>query len=151
METYDASLQRIAQDLRDTGGAFMPPCSEEEIRKLITEAREALAAEIPRDYLDFLRRTNGLDYNGLVLYAAHPTAIPGLEDTFLEGFVDANLNQRDVEAVRGFLVFGESSLDVYVYNLAARQYEVRDRTSFTRPKVKPSFDQMIADALEEHL
>lgn len=151
METYDASLQRIAQDLRETGGAFMPPCSEEEIRRLVTEAREALGAEIPRDYLEFLRRTNGLDYNGLVLYAAHPTQIPGLEDTFLEGFVDANLAQRDVDVVRGFLIFGESSLDVYVYNLETKQFEVRDRTSFTRPKPRPSFEQMIADALDEHL
>jgi hypothetical protein len=50
-----------------------------------------------------------------------------------------------------FVVFGESDLDLYVYEPTNNKFSARDRISLDEAESYSSFDDLIMEALRKHL
>lgn len=67
------------------------PASDSDIEKLKHYSKEKLSeVEFFKSYIEFLEEVNGLDFNGLVIYAVDQE-ITGNTETNVHGFVETNL------------------------------------------------------------
>jgi len=147
---YQELLKEAMRWLQKYERRPQPPATEEDLVGLVERAQAELGARVPPEYEAFLRVANGFDWNGCTIYGSETRPIAGYADRFIQGFVEANQVWRDDEANREYLYFGDGDISLYGYHLPSRQYQVRDRQSDTLLKVVPSFDALIAAALEEH-
>jgi hypothetical protein len=148
---YQSVLEEVRKKRRDYDLENQPGASPASLTKLREQARIELKMDVPEAYIRFLRLSDGLVWNGLEIYASEKVPLAGHTDRFIEGFVDANLDRRDVEACKELLIFGEGNIDLYVYNVHQRKHFILDRTSLDITEEADSFDSLIAKALEIHL
>jgi len=147
---YQAYLEAIRKDMKDSGlGKFQPPASEQEILRLRTSSLAEFGTDIPDGYIAFLRITNGLLFGSVCIYASSSLTVDaGTYQYELPGFVESTLEWRSMHDPEDFLVFAESDMDIYTYNLVSGKYEVFDRGARDRLLATyHSFDGLITDAL----
>jgi hypothetical protein len=152
---YQQYLDEIVAWHKQRGrvGGVQSPCSPEAAERLRFEARVELSCDLSGEYIDFLRITNGVEWNGLHIYASETSPLAGYEDRndmYIQGFVDANLDWRAYEPHRDYLYFANSGISLYAYNLVESRYEIQDQSSMDVAEVLPSFDHLIASALRDH-
>jgi hypothetical protein len=147
---YQELFQKAARWLKAHDRHLPPPASEGDLVGLAERAQAELGASIPPEYEAFLRLADGFDGNGCHIYGSRQRPHPRYPDRFYEGFVEANETWRGDDANRDYLYFGDGDLSRYRYHIASRQYQVADRQGDTVLKVVPSFDALIAEALEQH-
>lgn len=143
-------LKTIESDKANYGQKIQPPCPEASIPALKSRAKTELNAELSEEYLDFLKKTNGLDNNGLVIFASETTPISGYDDRFLEGIIEANLNLRDLESFMNYIVYGSSGESLYVFQIDKSQYKTIDAISHDSFETYDSFNLMLKGAIEEN-
>lgn len=105
------------------------PASGEDLKYLIASVRAEFSASLPEQYLDFLRRFDGLSSGGVFIYSSRPLVLNDGE-SYSHDFIELNKNFRDLEFMRDFLVFGESDQDAYMLDLVFGRFQVRDRQVF---------------------
>ena len=130
---------------------MQPPCPTTAIQELREASRKHLSYSIPDEYAEFLSQTNGLVWNGLVIYASDRTPIVGYSDRFIEGFIDGNLGYRDFEPMKDYLVFADDGTSLYVYDIGEAAHRIILRVGLSIMESFTSFEILIAKALEEHL
>jgi hypothetical protein len=147
--------QRLLDELEAArvryGEPRQPPCTDDRLEQLRQRMREELGAELPDEYAAFLRDQDGMNHNGLFIYASGTAPVVGARDATIQGIVEANLGWRDVEQMVSYLVFGEGNMDVYVLHVPTGAYQVIDRVPGNLIETHPSFDQLLAAALRAHL
>lgn len=148
---YEQLLTRLRAEQARYGESSQPPCTEANLERLRQRARAELDAEIPDGYADFLHAQDGLNHNGLFIYASETSPIAGGADATIEGLVEANLSWRDDDFFKDYLILGEGNMDLYVRHLPTGEYQTIDRTPGNLIDTYPSFDQLIAAALNSHL
>ena len=148
---YRELLEQINVEQQKYETMPQPPCDEAQIERLRDQARTELGDEIPDGYIEFLRLSNGLDWDGLLLYASERTQTRGNRPGPIEGFVPANLGHRDVEEMRDFLVFGVSGMETYVYDTKNRDYRVLDSVSLDTYESYADFDSLMTEVLGKRL
>jgi hypothetical protein len=144
-------LDELAAARARYGEQRQPPCTDDQLVRLRQRVREELGAELPDEYAAFLRGQDGLNHNGLFIYASETAPVVGARDATIQGIVEANLGWRDVEQMVTYLVFGEGNMDLYVRHLPTGAYQVIDRVPGNLIETHPSFDQLLAAALRSHL
>lgn len=127
---------------------WQPPSTVTQRLSLQKRAEAELSATIPGDYLAFLEKSNGLDWNGVTIFATETIPIEGFSDRFIEGFVDANLGYRDYEPFAQYLVFGESDMDFYALEISSQRYVILEKVSLDIMNTVPSFEQLLDKAFE---
>jgi hypothetical protein len=126
--------------------SWQPPSSEYLLIEISKRAKNELKTELPTSFLEFLKITNGLNWNGLFIYSA------GKSEDFEYDFIEMNLNYRDVDYFQDLLVFGEGNSEIYTYQISTKEYQIRDRVPADNILEKcNNFDEMITKALETHL
>ena len=148
---YRELLEQIQVKLQKRQIVPQPPCSEQQIARLCEQALTELGDELPAAYLELLRLSNGLDWNGLHFFAAETTQTRGHRTGVIEGFVPANLGYRDVEELRDFLIFGVSGMEIYVYDKKNRDYRVLDSVSLDTYESYADFDSLMTEVLGKRL
>ncbi|WP_309896228.1 YrhA family protein [Archangium sp.] len=148
---YQQLMEQIAASRKEFGLSMQPPCNSKDLADLQVRARNELGAEIPPGYVQFLGQHNGLSWNGLVIFASKTVPIVGCADKYIEGLVDWNLDFRSAEWKNRFLVFGESDLDLYIYEPRKKKFSACDRISLDEAESYASFEEMITEALRKHL
>ncbi|WP_428261667.1 YrhA family protein [Haliangium sp.] len=146
---YTDLLEQLREKQEHSGEPLRPPCSPAALLALQERVRTELGVELPEPYAAFLQLTNGLDWNGVSLYASERTkgmTGSGRVGTF-EGLVEDNLDRRDVEEFEHLLVLGDSGMDLYVYNLKRRVYEVLDSVSLDDFERFDTFDELMRHVL----
>lgn len=144
-------LDKIERQKRHFGEHMQSSCSETDLQQLAKEALIKLKIEIPSPYLAFLRRTNGLDWNGTVFFAAKTSPYFDNQKMTLEGIVEGNERLREVPRNRTFLIFGESGMEMYVLDLRTGKYSVVDHISTDMYESFDAFEDLLAAALEKRL
>ncbi len=145
---YQDLISRIAaQSKEDYDSDLQPPATEEALQRLHQKTRDELGATLPDGYLDFLRVTDGLIWNGLFIYSSEKAPILGETNEFMHPFVDTNLIWRDHEPHKNYLFFADGEISLYVYNLMKERYEILDRPSETLISTFDTFDELITEAL----
>ena len=146
----DELLQQVQSDQRSAGEPVRPGATAEQLDEVRRQARARLGVEVPKAFLEFLRATNGLDYNGLVVYdcTSNPQARSG---EFWQGLVAANLLWREDPSLRSTLVLGDSDLDLFAWRPDTGAWVRMDRIAHDRQQAYASFEAMIEEALQARL
>lgn len=143
---YRELLEKIKLEKLSANKVWHPSASEDQIENLILRTKIKLNAELPVDYVNFLRVTNGFNWNGIFVYATDAT------NDFPFDFVEMNLNYRDVDYFEDLLVFGDGNIDIYTFQISAREYQIRDRVPADNINERyGTFDEMITGALRSNL
>src|SRR5260370_34226488 len=101
-------LSSALEALQEFGYQPQLPCPESKIEALAKKCRTVLGMELPLEYKELLKRVNGLDWNGLVIYASRRGRIRGFPTRTIEGVIEANLALRDdLEEMKDYLVLGD--------------------------------------------
>ena len=137
-------IQQVASDQAKHGEVQQGAATLDQIAQAEAEVRDRFGAILPADFVSFLARSNGIDYNGLVLYGASQSeAAPGANG-FWQGVVAANTAWRDGPGHDGYLVLGETDMDLLTVDLAGGSPVLRDKVS---SDVNERFDS-VAQAIE---
>jgi hypothetical protein len=148
---YHDLLKQIESEMRRFGMALQPPCSSAQLETLRRKAVQHLGNTIPDAYIAFLIDANGLDWNGLVVYATERTPIVGYPDRFIEGFVEGNLSYRDYHPLKDYLIFAEDGVVLFTYRLSASEYQIVTTVGLSLLESFKTFDELMANALKGHL
>jgi hypothetical protein len=151
MTCYHQLLETIAQEHQKFQQSMQPPCNPQKLIQLKEKVENQLNCTLPDGYIEFLSITNGLDWNGLLIFASETMPIVGHTDMKIPGFVDVNLLHRENEDCLDLLFFGESGIDSYVYCISTKQYQILDRVSLDLTEIFDSFEMLIYQAFQSHL
>ncbi|HEX8656250.1 MAG TPA: YrhA family protein [Hymenobacter sp.] len=94
--------------------------------------RRARCSEValPHAYLDLLAVTDGLDWNGAVLYASE-TRLRN-DELDIQGLLEASIQLRLAYTPdKDFVYFAESGMDFYRHNLQTGKFEISARIGGT--------------------
>ena len=144
---YERLLRRVEDQAVTYGETLPAPCDGRSLAELRERVRDELGAELPGAYAGFLRLRDGLNWNGLFVYAGGRSPAAGN----IEGFVEANLRYRDDDRFAGLLVFAEDGLDVYALRVSTREYQIFDQVPHNLIDTVPSFDALMCAALRRCL
>ena len=148
---YQELLVRVSQLTSAYGGAMQPPCPKAEIDELARRMADQLRARVPAPYADLLRLHNGIDWNGLCVYASTDVPIVGYNDRVIMGCVEANLLRRDVPMWQEFLALAGTGDEDFCLELKTGHYLSLDAVTLDMIRSFQSFDEMIHEALLQHL
>lgn len=117
---FTTLIEALEADQAAHGEVRQGPASAAEIDRLRAALHAEFGAVLPQGYALFLRRANGLDYNGLVLYGATQSqAAPGIGG-FWQGLCAANRLWREGPGHEALLILGETDLDLLTVTPQAR-------------------------------
>jgi hypothetical protein len=106
-----------------------PGAGEAAIAEVRARLRALFGAELPDDYADLLRREDGVDVDGLVLYGSWQSPEARGPGGFWQGLVAANTLWRDVPGREDYLVLGDSDLYLLTVDLDGGAPVLRDRVT----------------------
>ncbi|MDQ0269192.1 YrhA family protein [Cytobacillus purgationiresistens] len=137
-----ADIEKIKN--RD-GKSIMLPASNENIQT-IKEWISRNISENPwiSEYENFLKKVNGLEFNGLVIYNAK-------HDDKNNGFIGANEIWRDNEWDSNYLFFGDSNISWYCLDIDNYVFLELDKPSGDIVEEHNSFEEMINEAMKSVL
>jgi SMI1 / KNR4 family. len=148
---YKCLLMEIGRDIRTMGRTLQPGCTSNQIDQLVKSVREMLGTTLPEDYIQFLSYTNGLMYNGLMIYSSQETVLQGRPDVCIWGIVEANLLHRSDPFFNDFLVFGQGNMDYYALYLPDNSYRIIDRVPGNVIDTLRSFEDLLVRAIADNL
>src|SRR5262245_474793 len=140
---YQELLERVAEEQRRFGSELQPPATEEQIRRLEERAARDLKVELPDEYLNFLRRTNGFDWNGVVVFASESVPITAHPDRSIPAGVEMNLGYRDDSRFSDLVVLGSNGMDLYTYRISTGKYEIYDEVPHELIETFSTFDELM--------
>ncbi|WP_147254505.1 YrhA family protein [Pseudonocardia hierapolitana] len=106
-----------------------PGADEAAIAAVRERLRSLFGATLPDAYADLLRREDGVDVDGLVLYGSWQSPEARGPGGFWQGLVAANTLWRDVPGREGYLVLGDSDLYLLTVDLDGGAPVLRDRVT----------------------
>jgi hypothetical protein len=140
MSATESLLQRIDAESREFNQTIWSPAAEGTIDRLRAQARETLKTELPDGYITLLRRNDGVEFNGYVIYAATEHKAP-----FHSGFIEANARLADPQ----FVLYGETGDALYAQDRKTGRWVALDRPSLDVFNEFDSFDTMLEHVLRE--
>jgi hypothetical protein len=146
----DDLLAQVHADQRKYGEAIRPPATAAQLAALRARARALLGVELPDGYVAFLQRSDGLDFDGLVIYDSSSTP-EQRSNGFWQGLVAANQAWRDNPANRELLVLADTEMDLYALHLPSRSWRRIDKVGSDRFETYPSCGALLEAALRSRL
>lgn len=116
----------------------------------LPEARKALSSREfpppPEGYMAFLRRVNGLCWNGVEFHGTTPVS-DSESDYELEDLMEANEAFRETHGLVNRLLIGRADEEYYIYNAEEDSYEVVDATVMDVIASFSDFNALFEDAV----
>jgi len=130
------------------GEVVQAGADEARIAALRVALQREFGATLPDDYAALLRRSDGVDFDGLVLYgSAQSEAAPGPAG-FWQGLVAANRLWREGPGHERYLVLGETDIDLFTVDLDGGNPVLRDKVSSdvneTFPSVGAAIERLLS-------
>lgn len=148
----DEGMDAVIMAARDAqvavGEVVQAGADESRIAALRAALQREFGATLPEDYAALLRRSDGVDFDGLVLYgSAQSVASPG-PGGFWQGLIAANKLWREGPGHEKWLVLGETDIDLFTVNLDGSEPALRDKVSSdvneTFPTVGAAIQRLLA-------
>jgi hypothetical protein len=106
-----------------------PGADEAAIAEVGERLRSLFGATLPDAYADLLRREDGVDVDGLVLYGSWQSPDDRGPGGFWQGLVATNTMWREVPGREDYLVLGDSDLYLLTVDLDGHAPVLRDRVT----------------------
>ena len=147
----DRLLDRALAEKDRRGEPVEPPATEGDLTRLAERMREELGTPPPPYLLHVLRRTDGLSFNGLLLYGTERRRPAPPRRGTIEGVVEGNLDWRDLdpEDYGGLLVLGEENGAQLVQDLKTGWFQLFDPVGFSAFEEFETFEELVRHALTE--
>lgn len=129
METLEAKIRSVVEQYASNGYLFNEGASDSELASFIARCQEKLGHRPPSEYLEVLKRFDGMVVEGVFLYSTTSRSLAGTKSFTLD-FLEMNMLSREDDFMTNFLFFGDSDQDVYVFDILAGEYQVRDKQAF---------------------
>lgn len=142
-EELMADLMQEKSFLGSPSISGLPACAVPTFRD---ELREGLGVGLPEEYLTFLLRANGFNFNGVFLYAMDGTQ-DLLPELMRENYVLATYDGASPERI----VIGHSDFDHFLWNVLEQSWQALDQESGLPSADIQSFNDLITYMLEEAL
>lgn len=138
-------LVEIEKIKNQDGKSIMFPASDKNIQ-IIKEwiARNVSGNVSIRKYEDLLKKVNGLEFNGLVIYNANP-------DDENNSFIGANEIWQESEWESNYLFFGDSNISWYCLDIDNNVFLELDKPSGDIVEEYNNFQEMINEAIKSVL
>lgn len=150
MTQYLEFLKELQEEQKSFGLLPQEGCNDEEIQHVASLVNQKLNVELPAEYTEFLKHTDGFADNGIIFFAVDQ-ADP--EDQTLPGLVSENLGKYvrfdATEVERPWVALGQSDMCIYAYSPKSSQYHVIDLASGHVMQSFDSFDEMVTMAIKE--
>lgn len=148
---WKIKLEEIIEEKNLYGEQINSGASQVELAKFKISVKEELQKDLPTEYGDFLKKVNGLEFNGFILY--------GIDDVFLEkktnqhinGLISFNQIWYENEDQKKYLFLGESNISWYVYDTNNERYIELDNPSGREMVVFKELDKMLEKILSDSL
>lgn len=106
---------------------------------------------LPTEYIEVLKVTNGVEWNGFILYGVDNEYLPEAVDYSVYGFIEQNAIWYENPDQKQYIFFGESNLSWYVYDLQRKCYIELDNPSGCEMQIYQSFGELFEKLLEDSL
>ncbi len=147
--TFQELMQQVTAEVYARYNRHLqPPATEASLVRLRQRTHDELSAELPEGYQDFLKRTDGLYFDSLVIYASDRNPAVDKPGAFMQSFIENNLDWRSYEKRKNYLIFADGDISLYAYNLIEKRYELQDRSSGDVVSIHGTFEEMITEALQ---
>lgn len=134
------------------GSYLRNPVSDIEIKKMNHSIQQKLGnIVLPESYIEFLKKMNGLDFNGLVIYGVDKILLDKEVDEDIHGFIETNEIWYENDWQKQYVFFGDSDTAWYCYDQKENVYVELDKPSGTFIQSFESFDVMLSNAFETTL
>ena len=121
------TIEAVLADKNKFGEAVQPPAASIAIEIAQAKIKLDFEAELPDDFISFLKITNGIDFNGAVLYGADQTVIERGPGDFWQGIVEANTLWREGAERSDILIIGETDMDLFAVDLGGLCPHLQDK------------------------
>ena len=126
----DISVIERAQAAQEAvGETVQPPAEPARIAAAEMMLRRDFGAVLPADYAAFLRASDGVDFDGLVLYGSWQSDAARGPAGFWQGLGEANRLWREGPGHSRYLVLGETDIDLLTVGLDGTDVVLRDKVS----------------------
>jgi hypothetical protein len=142
LSDIDELLAEINAEKSEFSQPICPPASPDAIARLRNSVRDTLSSDLPEDYVAFLGKNDGLDFNGYVIYGATEHKEP-----FLSGLVEANERLRGDQAKHVF--YGDTGDQLFAQDRTNQAWVALDRASLDVIATFPSFSAMLTKVLRD--
>ncbi len=138
MSQIEDVLSEIQAEKRDAEETVRPPADEAAIAQLQNDASGQLQVALPEGYIAFLRRSDGIDFNGTVIYGATLQDSPYLPDFQKANALFGNLD---------YVLYGETGDELFAQHRATGAWQIIDRASLSPLESFASFEALLEHAL----
>jgi len=114
----------------DSGSMISRPASDDDIKGCQKDLIDLGLEPLPQGYIDFLKKNNGLAWNGIVFYSTDIVTEADNPSGFkLMDLVSQNDEFNDRFELDEKVLLGIADDDYYTYNIETKKYEVLEFTS----------------------
>ena len=124
-------IDEIVDILNEDDGAMIPrPASDEDIKQCQDDLIKLGLEPLPQNFIDFLKKNNGLAWNGIEFYSTYQVTEVDTPDGYrLMDLVTENDEFNDRFELDEKVLLGRADDDYYTYNIETTKYEVLEFTS----------------------
>ena len=124
-------IDDIIDILNEDEGAMIPrPASEEDITQCQKDLIELGLEPLPQGYIGFLKKNNGLAWNGIVFYSTDQVTEAGNPNGFrLMDLATMNDEFNERYELDEKVLLGRADEDYYTYNIETKKYEALELES----------------------
>lgn len=113
---WNKKLQEIKKNNAIFGEEINDGATEKDIQRFLEEIGDVICEEYLHPYINVLKRVNGLEFNGFILYGIDSTLLNNEPKQPINGFIDNNRVWHENEWQRKYIFFGDSNTSWYTYD-----------------------------------
>lgn len=125
---WEDILQEVIDLKMQFGDQINPGATDEDMKKWLLACKTELNKEIPDEYLQFLKKINGIEFDGFILYGIDLEYVTQRPEVYINGLISNNKDWADISE-NEYLFIGDSSISWYVYGMSDEKYYELDKPS----------------------
>ncbi len=106
---------------------------------------------MPKQYIQFLEKVNGLDFDALVIYGVDRHILGDVTGEEVYGFIETNEIWYENEWQKQYIFFGDSDTGWYCFDIFKELYVELDKPSGEIMSKYCDFNSMLEDALKSRI
>jgi len=137
-------ISKIKGELLRYNYEFPDAVDDNYLQEFKTEYNKYFGIDIDNNYIDFIKIVDGLDFNGVRIYASKDR----IKQNDIMGIFETNkLWKMDDENEKKYVYFGDSDLEVFVLDIPKHIYQSISRYTGDIIKKFNNFDEMLLHIL----